>query len=281
MNNNLFSNKKIIKKIGLAIIAIFVIMTALYNLKLQSVTRYKAQQQSMVDEYNLNSEQQSGNAETDSEITENGSEEVSNDSISSQSDTSIFESTENPTPDNSSNEKTGNDNALNYSTLSAPADNNAVVSQTNGSLIIVQENSTASSELEDATCYIEIRCDTISNNMSKWTNNNKNKISIVPTNGVIMGKMKINVTSKSTVFDVLKMASSINNISIEANAGYVKSIKQLEQLDAGRGSGWLYWVNNVSPNIVCSSYTVKNGDIIKWQYTCDYGNEFDGNGNLK
>ena len=152
---------------------------------------------------------------------------------------------------------------------------------TQGSSITSGENNTSSGEIVDVTCYIEIRCDAISRNMIKWTNIKKNSLEIVPPSGVIVANVEIKITDKSTVFDVLKKVTTMNNISLDASLGYIKSIKQLEQMDAGSGSGWLYWVNNVSPSVTCSSYIVKNGDKIKWQYTCDYGNEFDKNGNLK
>ncbi|SEW30190.1 DUF4430 domain-containing protein [[Clostridium] fimetarium] len=281
MNNNIFSNKRNFKKIGIAIIAILVIVTALYNVKFQSVTKYKAQQQSIVDEYNLNSEKQSGSVATSSEINGNGSEEVNKDDINLQSDTSIIGGPQAPSTNNSNDQNTGNDNALNNSTLTDDSGNNAGVNETKSSSIIGGENNTPSNDIEYVTCYIEIRCDSISKNMSKWANESKDELSIVPTNGVIMEKMEISISNKGTVLDVLKKASKINNISINESLGYIKSINQLEQMDAGRGSGWLYWVNNVSPSVTCLSYTVKNGDTIKWQYTCDYGNEFEKNGDLK
>ena len=283
MNNNIFNNDKNFKKIGMAIIAILVIGTALYNVKLQSITKYNAQQQSIVDEYNLNSEKQSGNVTIDSGIKGdgNGSGGTNKDSVILESDTSIIESTENSSTNIGDNENIVNDNELDNSTLSDDSDNNTVVIETKGNSITGGENNTTSSNIDYVTCSIEIRCDTISINPNKWTNNNKNISSIVPISGEILEKMEISVPNNSTVLDVLKNATIIKNISLNASQGYIKSINQLEQLDAGRGSGWLYWVNNVSPSVTCSSYIVKNGDKIKWQYTCDYGNEFDKNGNLK
>ena len=268
----------------MAIIAILVIGTVLYNVKLQSITKYNAQQQSIVDGYNLSSEKQSGNVTIDSGINGdgNGSGGTNKDSVILQSDTSIIESTENSSTNIGNNENIGNDNALVNGTLSGNPDNNAVVNETKASSIVGGENNATTSEITEVTitCNIEIRCDTIFENMNKWTNNNKEKASIVTTN-VIMKKMDIRVTNNSTVLDVLKKATIMRSISLEANLGYIKSINQLEQLDAGRGSGWLYWVNNVSPSVTCALYTVKNGDTIKWQYTCDYGNEFKVNGDLQ
>jgi len=285
MNNNIFSNKKNFKKIGISIIAIFVIVTALYNVQFQSVTKYKAQQQSLVDEYNLNSEKQSGSGTFNSEINGNGSEQASNDNISTKPDASINESSDNQSINSSEDQNKENNNASNNSisensTLSGNTDNNSGAIVTQASSVTNGENKTTSGEYENMTCYIEIRCDTISSDMSKWTNKNKDK-SIVPQNGVILGMVTINVTNNSTVLDVLKKASIIYNFPIVDSLGYIKSINQLEQLDAGSKSGWLYWVNNLSPSVACSSYTIKNGDSIKWQYTCNYGNEFDKSGKLK
>ena len=35
----------------------------------------------------------------------------------------------------------------------------------------------------------------------------------------------------------------------------------------------MYKVNGDFPNYGCSSYKVKNGDTIKWLYTCDMGTD--------
>jgi len=281
MNNNIFTNDKNFKKIGMAIIAILVVGTALYNVKLQSITKYNAQQQRIVDEYNLSSEKQIGNVTIDSEINGNEGEGTNKDIVILQSDTSIIEIPENPSTIIGSNENIVNDNGFINSTLSDNSNNIAGVSEMKAS-IASGENNTSTSEVENVTCYIEIRCDAISRNPSKWTNSKKQmSSSIVPIKGVILEKMEISVKDNSTVFDVLKKATIINNIYMDASQGYIKSINQLEEFDAGKGSGWLYWVNNTSPKVACSSNIVKNGDTIKWQYFCDYGDEFDENGNLK
>ena len=278
MNNNFFSNKRNFKKIAIAIIGISVLIAVFSNIKFQSVNRYKTQQQSMVDEYNLSNEKQSDNVADNLEIIKSSAEEVDKDNIIIGSDSSQIQTVENPTI-NISSEKTVGDNPSNNSILGVES-NNMNISGSQETAIVGGEDNPTSNNIENVTCYIEIRCDSISNNIGKWTNSIKDK-TIVPINGVILGKVTIIVASNSTVFDVLKKVAAINNISIEASQGYIKSINQLEQLDAGRGSGWLYWVNNVSPSVVCSSYLIKNGDNIKWQYTCEYGNEFDKNGNLK
>ena len=35
----------------------------------------------------------------------------------------------------------------------------------------------------------------------------------------------------------------------------------------------MYCVNDWYPNYGCGQYVVKNGDVIKWNYTCDLGKD--------
>ena len=58
----------------------------------------------------------------------------------------------------------------------------------------------------------------------------------------------------------------------EANGGqYIQGINNLYEFDGGRWSGWMYCVNSWYPNYGCGQYTVKAGDVIEWNYTCDLG----------
>ena len=45
----------------------------------------------------------------------------------------------------------------------------------------------------------------------------------------------------------------------------------MAEFDAGEGSGWMITLNGVFINRGASDFTVKNGDVVKWQYTCQYG----------
>ena len=38
----------------------------------------------------------------------------------------------------------------------------------------------------------------------------------------------------------------------------------------------MYKVNGVFPNYGCSKYTLKNGDVVEWVYTCDLGRDVGG-----
>lgn len=43
----------------------------------------------------------------------------------------------------------------------------------------------------------------------------------------------------------------------------------LSEFDCGTYSGWMYCVNGSFPGVGASAYTLNNGDVMRWQYTCE------------
>jgi hypothetical protein len=129
---------------------------------------------------------------------------------------------------------------------------------------------TAGKKIE--SCTIQIRCDTILNNMGNLT---AGKEAYVPSNGVILATSTVEFTDGETVFDVLKRVCSYTGIQLEYSwtpmygSYYIEGINNLYEFDCGNESGWMYKVNGWFPNYGCSSYTLKNGDTIVWCYTCN------------
>lgn len=121
------------------------------------------------------------------------------------------------------------------------------------------------------SCKITIRCDTILNNMG---NLEPGKAEFVPEDGVILYPVTVEFESGETVFDVLKRVCDIAGIQLEYSwtplydSYYVEGINHLYEFDCGEQSGWMYKVNGWFPNYGCSSYTLKDGDVIVWAYTC-------------
>ena len=121
------------------------------------------------------------------------------------------------------------------------------------------------------TCTIEIRCDTILNNMKDLT---PGLDVYVPDSGTILATTSVSFTAGETVFDVLKRICSERNIQIEYSytplygSYYIEGINHLYEFDCGQQSGWMYKVNGWFPNYGCSSYKLEDGDTIVWCYTC-------------
>lgn len=134
-----------------------------------------------------------------------------------------------------------------------------------------EENLGNTSTKYDYSCTIEIRCDTILNNMADLK---PGKSGYVPTNGIILRRTSVGFNSGETVFDVLNRVCKEKGIQIEYSyspmygSSYIEGMNHLYEMDCGEQSGWMYKVNGWFPNYGCSSYTLSDGDSIVWAYTC-------------
>ncbi len=137
--------------------------------------------------------------------------------------------------------------------------------------VTVSTSGSGAAEVTGPKCTIQIRCDTILDNLQDLT---EGKNSYVPANGIILATSTIGFAEGETVFEVLKRACEYAHIQIEYswtpmyNSYYIEGINHLYEFDCGEESGWMYKVNGWFPNYGCSSYTLKDGDTIVWCYTC-------------
>lgn len=99
----------------------------------------------------------------------------------------------------------------------------------------------------------------------------------IPENGIILDDTEFSISEGDTVFDVLVSATKKNKIQIDYDSSnetvYVKGINGLYEFDCGELSGWMYKVNGETPNVGCSGYKLKDGDIIEWVYTANIGKD--------
>lgn len=129
------------------------------------------------------------------------------------------------------------------------------------------------------TCTLSVRCDTILDNIS-WLD--KEKMELVPEDGVIFPVTEVTFYKGESVFNVLHREMKKAKIHMEFsntpiyNSVYIEGINNLYEFDCGELSGWMYKVNNWFPNYGASRYQLKDGDVIEWVYTCDLGVDLDG-----
>ena len=129
------------------------------------------------------------------------------------------------------------------------------------------------------TCTFSIECSTILNNLDML---DPDKLEMVPSGGVILGKTTVSFYEGESVFDVLKRLCKEKGIHMEAawtpiyNSAYVEGIHNLYEFDCGALSGWMYKVNGWYPNYGSSRYQLKDGDVVEWRFTCDLGNDIGG-----
>lgn len=134
-------------------------------------------------------------------------------------------------------------------------------------------------EEKPLTCTMSITCKTILDNIDLF---NKDKLGVLPKDGVIYAERTVTFYEGESVFDILVRETKKNRIHMEHqsfpmyNSEYIEGIHNLYQKDCGEGSGWMYRVNGWFPNYGCSRYQVKPGDKIEWVYTCDLGHDIGG-----
>lgn len=132
---------------------------------------------------------------------------------------------------------------------------------------------------ENHACTISIECSTLVGNSDL----DPGKAEFVPADGWILAPSEVTYSPGETVFDVLKRVCGDAGIQMESNftplygSYYIEGINQLYEFDGGDRSGWMYSVNGWFPNYGCSSYTVEDGDVIEWKYTCTLGSDVGNN----
>jgi hypothetical protein len=111
---------------------------------------------------------------------------------------------------------------------------------------------------------------------------NKDKLEVLPPDGIIYETKEVTFYEGESVFDVLLREMKKNKIQMEFemtpvyNSNYIEGINNIYEFDCGELSGWMYRVNGWFPNYGCSRYMLKDGDVIEWIYTCDLGRDIGG-----
>ena len=160
--------------------------------------------------------------------------------------------------------------------------------------VTTTESTTAYSTTEAPTtkmkkyCTVRIECDTIYDNLSKLKEGKKD---FLPSSGVILDNVEVELSGGESAFDVIKKACEknvctdnckyckANGVQIEYtytpafNNYYIEGIHQIYEKDCGTQSGWMYSVNGNFPDEGSSSYTVSSGDVIVFSFTCNMGED--------
>lgn len=123
------------------------------------------------------------------------------------------------------------------------------------------EKNDQKTESDKIDCTISIDCLTLFSKDPDMANKISKK-------GIIMGKKTVTLNKNATVYDALK-ASGISF----AGKDYISQINGLSEKDSGKLSGWVYYVNGEYATISCTDFKLKNGNDIRWRYTCNNGND--------
>ena len=124
------------------------------------------------------------------------------------------------------------------------------------------------------TCTLEIRCDTLLGNLHKMQ---EGKAALVPEDGVMLEAAEVEFTAGESVFGVFRKVLREEKIHFEYvdasayDSVYIEGIGNIYEFDCGPQSGWMFSVNGIYPGLGCSAYTLADGDVILFNYTCDLG----------
>lgn len=126
-------------------------------------------------------------------------------------------------------------------------------------------SNTSSKENAIGTVTISIKCDTIPDKSAEH----------IPDDGVILNDTELQIKNGDTVYDILLEATAKNKIHLETSGStqtpYIEGISNIYEYDFGDLSGWMYYVNRISPSVSCGEYKLSAGDKIEFLYTCDMG----------
>jgi hypothetical protein len=121
------------------------------------------------------------------------------------------------------------------------------------------------------TCTLSVSCATILGNPASFN-----------PSGVLFPAAEAVFYEGETVFNVLQREMKKAGIQMEFtntplyNSAYIEGIGNIYERDCGELSGWMYRVGGVFPGFGCSRYTLQDGDVIEFVYTCDLGRDVGG-----
>ena len=280
----MFNKYRNIKKIGLVLIGLAVVIFLITNVRIRSVDSYRKQFSNMA-----------GSSQTQPDRPDNNDrlqdETISTDNANAADNGSFYE-----TGDGAGNGAVSDDNFATESTDNiAATDNNSgsggnESDRSNGTAISGDDDSGSSNSGNGYSgknshntrpagriicCTIEIRCDNATARKDSITNQGIRDS--IPDDGTILEVTTYTGKEGFTVYDVLAAVTAAHNpvIPIVANAdrSYVSSINNLSEKNVGPTSGWTYRVNGVLPMMAANQYKVKDGDVIKWIYVCQLGDK--------
>lgn len=124
------------------------------------------------------------------------------------------------------------------------------------------------------TCTLEVRCDMLLGKLDQMA---PEKAALVPENGILLETVELEFNGGESVFDVFRKVLREEKLHFEYvdasayDSVYIEGIGNIYEFDCGPQSGWMFSVNGVYPGLGCSAYTLADGDVIVFHYTCDLG----------
>nr|WP_249435692.1 DUF4430 domain-containing protein [Paenibacillus sp. Marseille-Q4541] len=95
--------------------------------------------------------------------------------------------------------------------------------------------------------------------------------------GDITSQTTVELEDGDTAFTLLHRELTDRSIALEYSGAdestYVQAIDGLGEFDHGPLSGWMYEVNGQFPSVSAGVYELKDGDVLRWRYTTNLGED--------
>lgn len=134
---------------------------------------------------------------------------------------------------------------------------------------------------DSATVFLSVNCGTILDNYDDLDAALREG-GYVPENGVILNRTEYVLREGDTPYTILERAAKYNRIQLEysgirsAGSLYIRGISNIYEFSCGPLSGWQFAVNGDIIGVGADSYTLRDGDLVEWIYTCDLGRDLYG-----
>lgn len=279
----MFNKYRNIKKIGLVLIGLALVIFLITNVRIRSVDSYRKQFSNMADSGQTQPDRPDNNDRLQNETIGTGNGNAADNGSfdgTVSDDNSASGSTDNITvTDNNSGSGGRESDMSNGNAVSGGNDSESsnLGNNTSGSNNSGNDDSGNNSQNtrpagKVISCTIEIRCD---NATARKDTVNPSIASRIPDDGTILEVTTYTAVEGFTVYDVLAAVTAMHDpvIPIVANSdkSYVSSINNLSEKNVGPQSGWTYRVDGKLYMIAANNYTVKDGEAIKWIYVCQMG----------
>lgn len=100
---------------------------------------------------------------------------------------------------------------------------------------------------------------------------------VIPSDGVVIKQCEVALQEGSSAFDALTAAAREQHVRVDYTGSvygtYVRGIGYIQEFGFGELSGWLYKVNGEFPDISAAYFTLNEGDVVEFVYTCSLGSD--------
>ena len=104
-----------------------------------------------------------------------------------------------------------------------------------------------------------------------------NQPSVIPPDGVVIAECTLSLPEGSSAFDALITAARQQQVRVDYTGSswgtYVRSIGYISEFGFGELSRWMYRVNGEFPQVYAGEFTLHEGDVVEFVYTCDLGGD--------